>query len=142
MLITARPLRPLFALGLPEVRVLAVEGLARMLPAACATSARAARGTWADRDDAMRALRTRGAVPRGLLVADDAAQRSCLLNDAMPHIELAELHQRVGGIRWGVGRAGRPRLRRRRQHRLGRMGIVHQPVGQLGCKLSLIVFLF
>ena len=78
-LITARPLRRLFALGLPEVRVLAVEGLARMLLAARATSARAARGTWADRDDAVRALRTRGAVPRGLLVADDAAQRSCLL---------------------------------------------------------------
>ena len=44
-LITARPLRRLFALGLPEVRVLAVEGLARMLLAASATSARAARGT-------------------------------------------------------------------------------------------------
>ena len=69
----ARPLRPLSALGLPEARVLAVEGLTRMLLATRATFATAARGTWADRDDGVRALCARGAVPRGLLVADDAA---------------------------------------------------------------------
>ena len=38
----ARPLRPLSALGLPEARVLAVEGLARMLLATRATFATAA----------------------------------------------------------------------------------------------------
>ena len=88
--------------------------------------ATAARGAWADRDDAVRALYARGAVPRGLFVADDAAQCSCLLDNVMMLVELAELQQRMGpGVWWGVGRADRPRLRRRRHHRVGRVRIVH-----------------